>query len=128
MERHTLRLKIAGEEYPVITEEDAKYMEELAHDIDMKMATILKNGRLSTTGIFIPYSTAVESTLASSAPTTEDTYTLLCSLSPNHESSISTSVGGYTMSSMGVAMAIIVSRPRFETTAENTQMTVTNTP
>ena len=49
MERHTLRLKIAGEEYPVITEEDAKYMEELAHDIDMKMATILKNGRLSTT-------------------------------------------------------------------------------
>ena len=26
MERHTLRLKIAGEEYPVITEEDAKYI------------------------------------------------------------------------------------------------------
>ena len=49
MERHTLRLQIAGEEYPVITEEDAKYMEALAHDIDMKMATILKNGRLSTT-------------------------------------------------------------------------------
>lgn len=49
MEKRTLRLKIAGEEYPIITEEDPKYMEELAHDIDMKMAAVLKNGRLSTT-------------------------------------------------------------------------------
>lgn len=49
MERHTQRLKIAGEEYPIVTEEDTKYMEDLAHDIDLKMASILKNGRLSTT-------------------------------------------------------------------------------
>lgn len=49
MEKRTLRLKIAGEDYPIITEEDPKYMEGLAHDIDLKMSAILKNGRLSTT-------------------------------------------------------------------------------
>ena len=43
------------------------------------------------------------------------------------ETQISTSVGGYTISSTGAATATIRSRPRLDTTALNTQMTVTNT-
>lgn len=49
LERQTYRLKIAGEEYRVVSEEDEKYIEELAHDLDIKMASLLKNGRVSTT-------------------------------------------------------------------------------
>lgn len=49
LERQIYKLKIAGEEYRVVSEEDEKYIEELAHDLDIKMASLLKSGRVSTT-------------------------------------------------------------------------------
>ncbi len=49
MDRTTHRLKIAGEEYRIISNESPKYMDELAHEIDLKMANILKGARVSTT-------------------------------------------------------------------------------
>lgn len=49
MEKITHRLKIAGEEYRIVSDESAEYMSELAHEIDLKMANILKGNRVSTT-------------------------------------------------------------------------------
>ncbi len=49
MERNTHKIKIAGEDYLVTSEEAPEYMDALAHDIDLKMASILKGGKLSTT-------------------------------------------------------------------------------
>lgn len=49
MERQKYKLTIAGEDYFVISEEDSSYMEELAHDLNSKMESVLKGGKLSTT-------------------------------------------------------------------------------
>ncbi len=49
MERTTHKLKIAGEEYRIVSDEAPEYMQELAHEIDIKMSNILKGNRVSTT-------------------------------------------------------------------------------
>lgn len=49
MEKTTHRLKIAGEEYRIVSTESAEYMSELAHEIDLKMNDILRGNRVSTT-------------------------------------------------------------------------------
>jgi cell division protein ZapA (FtsZ GTPase activity inhibitor) len=49
MDKTTHRLKIAGEEYRIVSTESAQYMDELAHEIDIKMANMLKGNRVSTT-------------------------------------------------------------------------------
>lgn len=49
MEKKVHKLKIAGEEYRIISEESTEYMEELAHDIDIAMSNVVKGSRVSTT-------------------------------------------------------------------------------
>ena len=49
MNKTTHRLKIAGEEYRIVSDENSEYMNELAHEIDLKMAEILHGARVSTT-------------------------------------------------------------------------------
>lgn len=49
MNKTTHKLKIAGEEYRIVSDEAPEYMSELAHDIDLKMADILRGARVSTT-------------------------------------------------------------------------------
>ncbi len=49
MNKTTHKLKIAGEEYRIVSDETAEYMSELAHEIDLKMADILRGARVSTT-------------------------------------------------------------------------------
>ncbi len=49
MERQKHKLTIAGVDYTVVSDESREYMEELAHDVDLKMESVLKGGRISTT-------------------------------------------------------------------------------
>ena len=49
MNKTTHSLKIAGEEYRIVSDETSEYMNELAHEIDLKMAEILRGARVSTT-------------------------------------------------------------------------------
>ena len=49
MNKTTHKLRIANEEYRIVSEESAEYMSELAHEIDLKMADILRGSRVSTT-------------------------------------------------------------------------------
>lgn len=49
MNKTTHKLKVAGEEYRIVSDESAEYMSELAHEIDLKMADILRGARVSTT-------------------------------------------------------------------------------
>lgn len=49
MEKKVHKLLIAGEEYRIVSDESNDYMQELAHEIDIKMSTILKGSRVSTT-------------------------------------------------------------------------------
>ncbi len=49
MNKTTHKIKIAGEEYRIVSDESAEYMNELAHEIDLKIADILRNARVSTT-------------------------------------------------------------------------------
>ena len=49
MEKITHKLNIAREEYRIVSEESPEYMKELAREVDLKMAAILKNARISTT-------------------------------------------------------------------------------
>lgn len=49
MDKQVHKLIIAGEEYRIISDESAEYMQNLAHEIDLKMASILKGNRVSTT-------------------------------------------------------------------------------
>ena len=49
MEKTTHRLKIAGEEYRIVSTESTEYMSELAHEIDLKMNDILRGNRVTTT-------------------------------------------------------------------------------
>ena len=49
MEKTTHTFKIAGEEYRIVSEETEEYMADLAHEIDLKIANIMKGSRVSTT-------------------------------------------------------------------------------
>lgn len=49
MNKTTHKLKIAGEEYRIISDEASEYMNDLAREIDLKMADILRGARVSTT-------------------------------------------------------------------------------
>ena len=49
MNKTTHKLKIAGEEYRIVSDEAPEYMGELAREIDLKMADILRGARVSTT-------------------------------------------------------------------------------
>ena len=49
MNKTTHKLKIAGEEYRIVSDEASEYMSQLAHEIDLKMADILRGARVSTT-------------------------------------------------------------------------------
>lgn len=43
------RLKIAGDEYRIVSDESSEYMQELARELDLKMAAVLKGNKISTT-------------------------------------------------------------------------------
>jgi len=49
MDKMTHALKIAGEEYKIVSDESAEYMNDLAHEIDLKIADILRGSHISTT-------------------------------------------------------------------------------
>jgi cell division protein ZapA len=49
MEKKVHKLNIAGEEYRIISDESAEYMQALAHELDLKMSAIIKGSRISTT-------------------------------------------------------------------------------
>lgn len=49
MEKTVHKLVIAGEEYRIVSDESAEYMQELAREIDAKMASVLKGSRVSVT-------------------------------------------------------------------------------
>ena len=49
MNKTTHKLKIAGEEYRIVSDEAPAYMSDLAHEIDLKMADILRSASVSTT-------------------------------------------------------------------------------
>ena len=49
MEKKVHKLNIAGEEYRIISDEPAEYMQALAHELDIKMSAIIKGSKVSTT-------------------------------------------------------------------------------
>lgn len=49
MEKKVHKLRIAGEEYRIVSDESAEYMQSLAHELDMKMSAIMKGNHISTT-------------------------------------------------------------------------------
>ncbi len=49
MEKTVHKLVIAGEEYRIVSDESAEYMQELAHEIDVKMAGVLRGSKISVT-------------------------------------------------------------------------------
>ncbi len=49
MEKKVHKLNIAGEEYRIISDESAEYMQALAHELGMKMTAIMKGSHISTT-------------------------------------------------------------------------------
>lgn len=50
MAANKVKINIAGAEYTIIAEDDAKYVQSLGKALDMKMANIMKsNSRISTT-------------------------------------------------------------------------------
>lgn len=49
MEKKVHKLIIAGEEYRIVSDESYEYMQELARELDIKMASVLKGNRISTT-------------------------------------------------------------------------------
>lgn len=49
MDKKLHKLRIAGEEYRIVSEESAEYMQDLAHEVDVKMTSILRGSRVSTT-------------------------------------------------------------------------------
>ena len=49
MDKKLHKLRIAGEEYRIVSDESSEYMQELAHEVDAKMTTILRGSRVSTT-------------------------------------------------------------------------------
>ena len=49
MKKKVHKLNIAGEEYRIISDEPAEYMQTLAHELDVKMSAIIKGSKVSTT-------------------------------------------------------------------------------
>ncbi len=49
MDKRVHKLNIAGEEYRIVSEESAEYMQDLAHEVDAKMTSILRGSHVSTT-------------------------------------------------------------------------------
>ena len=49
MDKKVHKLHIAGEEYRIVSDESSEYMQDLAHEVDVKMTTILRGSRVSTT-------------------------------------------------------------------------------
>ena len=49
MNKTTHKLRIANDEYRIVTDESAEYMNELAHEIDLKIVEIVRGARVSTT-------------------------------------------------------------------------------
>ena len=50
MANNKIRISIAGAEYSIIAEDDAKYVQSLGKALDLKMSDIMKaNSRVSTT-------------------------------------------------------------------------------
>ncbi|MBQ8182421.1 MAG: cell division protein ZapA [Clostridia bacterium] len=49
MDKKVHKLTIAGEEYRIVSEESMEYMQDLAREVDLKMTTILRGSRVSTT-------------------------------------------------------------------------------
>ena len=49
VEKKVHKLRIAGDEYRIVSDESTEYMQSLAHEVDLKMASILKGPHISTT-------------------------------------------------------------------------------
>jgi cell division protein ZapA len=49
VEKKVHKLRIAGDEYRIVSDESVEYMQALAHEVDVKMASILKGSHISTT-------------------------------------------------------------------------------
>ncbi len=49
MEKKVHKLIIAGEEYRIVSDESAEYMQNLARELDVKITSITKASRVSTT-------------------------------------------------------------------------------
>ncbi len=49
MEKKVHNLVIAGVEYKIVSDESAEYMQNIAHDLDVKMSSILKKSNISVT-------------------------------------------------------------------------------
>ena len=49
MEKTVHKLFLAGEEYRIVSDESAEYMQDLARDIDAKMGAVLKGSNVSVT-------------------------------------------------------------------------------
>ncbi|MBQ3888119.1 MAG: cell division protein ZapA [Clostridia bacterium] len=49
MEKITVKLNVAGEDYKLVTEDSAAYLTELAREVDLKIAEYQKNPHISTT-------------------------------------------------------------------------------
>ena len=49
MEKTVHKLRIAGDEYRIVSEETDEYMQGLAHEVDVKMASVLKGSNISVT-------------------------------------------------------------------------------
>ena len=49
MEKKVHNLVIAGEQYKIISDESAEYMQSLAREIDIKVSNVVKSTRVSTT-------------------------------------------------------------------------------
>lgn len=49
MEKKVHKLNIAGEEYRIVSDESAEYMQGLAHELSTKMTAIMKGSHISTT-------------------------------------------------------------------------------
>ena len=49
MEKITVKLNVAGEDYKLVTEDSAAYLTDLAREVDLKIAEYQKNPHISTT-------------------------------------------------------------------------------
>lgn len=49
MEKKVHKLIIAGEEYRIVSDESAEYMQNLARELDVKISSVTKGTRVSTT-------------------------------------------------------------------------------
>ncbi len=49
MEKNKIKLNIAGESYNLVSDDSPEYMAELAKEVDLKIAAVLKGGKISTT-------------------------------------------------------------------------------